>query len=219
MEEKEFKLKKAQKLFNIYIAIDLVILIISIMIPYLLIRLNQEVNGCGHHSFSSTGAGATFWIWGRSLGFTCLIWFGISTFRGYTTKKNAAKFKSMEKAKNLHCYETLITIIVLAFHIIFLVTSEPWRSLIRGSKVAHFSFFFFTLKIWTGIFYGVIMVGASILFFSLKNVRNLKRFGYKKMMWVHRIMLLFAIFLPIHIFLINTELWLITTGGDVGDDD
>ncbi|MFX1340167.1 MAG: hypothetical protein ACFFDK_16270 [Promethearchaeota archaeon] len=217
MEDRELKRKKALKLFNIYIAIDLVILILSIMIPYLLVRLNQEINGCGHHSFSSTGAGATFWIWGRSLGFTCLIWFFISIFRGYTTKINATKFKSIEKAKNLHCYEALLTIIILAFHIIFLVTSEPWRSLIRGRKVAHFSFYFFSLKIWTGIFYGIIMVGASMLFFSLKNIKNLKRFGYKKMIWVHRIMLLFSIVLIIHISLINTELWLMS--GEIGEAD
>ena len=217
MDDTEFKLKKTQKLFNIYIAIDVIILIISIMIPYLLVRLNQEINGCGHHSFSSVGAGATFWIWGRSLGFTCFIWFCISTFRGYTTKKNAAKFKSMAKAKNLHCYEVLLTITILAFHIIFLVTSEPWRSLIIGKNVAHQSFYFFTLKIWTGIFFGIIMVGSSILFFSLKNVKKLKKFGYKKMIWVHRIMLIFTIALAIHIFLINTELWLMS--GDIGGDD
>jgi len=208
---------KEKDWFIISISLDVVILILSIIIPYLLIRLNQQINGCNAHSFSNTGSGATFWILGRALGFTCFIWFCISTYRGYTTKKYAKLFHSMKKAKNLHCYEALITIVILAFHIVFLISSEPWRSLIRGRMVAHFSFGLFALKIWTGIIFGAIMVGTSILFFYLKDVKRLSKFGYTKMVWIHKLLLAFTIFLAIHMFLINTDLWLLFTGGSVGE--
>ena len=218
MTENQSEFKKGKDWFKIYIFIDIIILILSIIIPYLLIMLNQLINGCGHHGFSSTGPGAILWIWGRSLGFTCFIWFCITTYRGYTTKKKAKLFHSMQKAKNLHCYEALITIIILVFHVSFLLTSDPWNSLILGRMVAHFPFALFAIKIWTGIIFGAIMVGTSILFFYLKDVKRLKKFGYKKMIWVHKLLLVFTIVLAIHIFLINIELWLLLTRGNIGDD-
>jgi len=175
------ELNKSQNWYIIYILVDIIVLIFSIIIPYMFVMLNQQINGCSYHDFSGTGPGATFWIWGRALGFTCFIWFFITTYRGYTTNKIAKKFHSKNKAKNLHCYEALITIVILTFHVLYLLTSEPWRSLILGRNVAHFYFGLFVIKIWTGIIFGAIMVGTSIIFFYLKDVKRLKRFGYKKM--------------------------------------
>jgi len=218
MTDNQTELKKGKDWYKINIFLDGIILIFSIIIPYYLVFLNQQINGCGHHSFSSTGHNAIFWIWGRALGFTCLIWFCVTTYSGFITKKKAKLFHSMKKAKNLHCYEALLTIVILAFHVLYLLTSDPWSSLIRGKMVAHFPYALFAIKIWTGIIFAAIMVGTSILFFYLKNMKRLKKFGYKKMIWVHRIMLIFTIVLAIHIFLINIELWLMMTGGNVGDD-
>ena len=200
--------------FNI---LDVVVLILSIIIPVVLIFLNQAINGCGHHMFSDLGPGAYGWIWGRSLGFTCLIWFSYAMFKGFTVKKQAKLFGNMNKAKNWHCRTAIISIVILSLHIILLLATDPWRNIILARRVEHFPYSFYMVKIWTGIIFGVIMVGSSILFVYLRDITRLRKFGYKKMIWVHRIMLIFIILLAIHVLYINTEIWLATIAGSIDD--
>jgi len=204
--------------FSFFNLLDVIVLILSIIIPVVLIFLNQSINGCGQHMFSDLGPGAYGWIWGRSLGFSCLTWFCYAMFKGFTVKKQAKLFGNMKKAKNLHCRTAIISIIILLLHIILLIATDPWRNIILRRRVEHFPYIFYMVKIWTGIIFGIIMVASSILFIYLRDLKKLRKFGYKNLIWVHRIMLICVILLAIHILYINTEIWLATIAGNIDDD-
>jgi predicted ferric reductase len=142
------------------------------------------------------------------LGFTTLSWFILSSFQGFTTNKHAKLFHGKRKAKDFHCIGALITNIILGFHVLFLFISEPWRSVALAKNIEHYPYNLFLIKIWTGIIFAFIMIFVSILSFYLRDMKKLKKFGYKRFILVHRIMLILTIILVIHIFLINTELWI-----------
>ena len=195
--------------YKILLVVDLVILLISIIIPFYLIWLNHQLNGCFYHLPMSRGRRSNLsilWIFGRALGFSTLIWFIFSSFQGFTTNFHAKLFNGKKKAQDFHCIGAFITSMVLAFHILFLIISEPWYSVIFKSNIAHFPYLTFAIKIWTGIIFAIIMISVSILSFYLRDIQKLKKFGYKNFILIHRIMLIYAIMLVIHIFLINTEL-------------
>lgn len=211
--------KKVEKNWpGFFLGLDLAVLILSIVIPFVLIYINQATNGCGQHMFSDSGNGAYGWMWGRSLGFTCLIWFIYAMLKGFRTKKIAKAIHNMKTAKNIHCRTALISILILSLHIIVLVSSDPWKSIILYQRVQHFPYIYYALKLWTGIVFGAIMVISSALFVYLRDMNRLKTFGYKRFIWVHRIMLICAILLVIHVLFINTEVWLATIAGHIADD-
>ena len=199
---------KKKNWYKNFIYLDFLILFFSIIIPIFLINLNHQINGCYHHTSRSRGIDAILWILGRSLGFTTLIWFIISSYQGFTTNKHAKLFRSKKKAKDFHCIGALLTNIILGFHVLFLFISEPWRSVILSNRIEHYGFLLFRIKIWTGIIFAAIMIFVSILSFYLRDMKKLKKFGYKRFILVHRIMLLLTIILVAHILLINTELWI-----------
>lgn len=199
---------KRKNWYKRFIYFDILILIISIIIPLILIRLNHEINGCHHHTAGGRGIDAILWTLGRSFGFTTLIWFIISSFQGFTTNKHAKLFHSKRKAKDFHCIGAFLTNIILGFHVLFLLISEPWKGVIFRKRMEHFGDYLFRIKIWTGIIFALIMIFVSILSFYLRDVKKLKKFGYKRFILIHRIMLVLTIVLIIHIFLINTELWI-----------
>ena len=202
------KRKNKFSAFLIFIVIDLVVLILSIAIPFLLVSLNQS-DSCSEHIES---LGGSLWILGRTLGFTTLIWFIFTIIIGAKTKKIGKFFHSYQIAKNYHCINAFLTNIFFIIHVAVLLNSDPWGPLIFSGEYNHIPFPLFVVKIWTGIFFAVIMVGSSLMFFILRDIRILKKFGYKRFIRVHHIMLLLTIFLAIHIFLINTELMIIWWG-------
>jgi len=208
MENDKSISKKKKNWYKTFISLDVLILFFSIIIPLILIVLNHQINGCHHHTSRGRGIDAILWILGRSLGFTTLIWFIISSYQGFTTNKHAKLFHSKRKAKDFHCIGAFLTNIMLGFHVLFLFISEPWKSVILSKRIEHYAFSLFRIKIWTGIIFALIMIFVSILSFYLRDMKKLKKFGYKRFILVHRIMLFLTIILVIHILLINTELWI-----------
>jgi len=200
--------KKNKATILIFIVIDLVVLILSIVIPLILVSLNQK-ESCSEHI---ENLGGNLWILGRALGFTTLIWFIFTIIIGANTKKIGKLFKSYQKAKNYHCFHAFLTNIIFIIHVGVLLNSDPWGPLIFKGEYNHIPLPLFIIKIWTGVFFAIIMVGSSLMFYFLRDVRRLKKFGYKRFIRLHHIMLLLTVFLAIHIFLINTELMIIWWG-------
>lgn len=184
------------------IALQVIILIISIVIPLLLVNLNQS-SSCLHHIEEE---GGTLWIVGRAFGFTTLTWFIISSLYGINTKKLARYFKSYTKARDIHCLNAGITIGVFFIHFISLLSSEPWGNLIFEGEYNHIPYSLFMTKLWTGVFFGIIMFMVFISAFYFRDMNRMKKFGFKNFIKIHYIMLSLSIILGIHIFLINTEL-------------
>ncbi len=191
-----------------YILLDLIILGFSILIPIGLISLNQT-NACLHHIEES---GGTLWILGRALGFTTLTWVLITLYKGARSKIIAKKFDSYPKAKNYHCFSALLTNSIFITHVLVLLNSDPWGPLIFQGEYKHIPFGLFAIKLWTGIIFGGIIVAVTILFFYLRDMDRFKKFGYKRFIRIHYIMLISTLVLAIHIFLINTEVLVIFWG-------
>ncbi|MHA1107364.1 MAG: hypothetical protein ACTSPN_16860 [Promethearchaeota archaeon] len=205
--EKETTEKKSNKL-SLYITLDIILLILSIIIPFFLVNLNQT-GSCLHHIEDSDGS---LWIVGRALGFTTLIWFIISTIYGIRTKKLARVFKSYKKARDFHCLNAILTNIIFMIHVASLLLSDPWGALIFDGEYNHIPFPLFMTKLWTGIIFGIIMFSVSMSAFYFRDMNRMKRFGFKNFKKIHYIMLSLSILLGIHVFLINTELLVIFWG-------
>ncbi|MBN1216435.1 MAG: hypothetical protein JXA99_13475 [Candidatus Lokiarchaeota archaeon] len=197
-----------KNLYKRFLSIYFFFFIISIAIPLILVNLNQT-GSCLHHIEEE---GGLLWILGRALGFSTLIWFILSVYIGAKTKKLAKLFHSYPKAKNFHCISAFITNILFLAHIISLLISDPWGPLIFEREFNHMPFTLFLIKLITGIIFGSIMIITSIMFYYLKDIKKLRKFGYKKFIRTHQIMLIFTIVLAIHIFFINTEILIIFWG-------
>ena len=207
-KDEKVKNKKKGTWLPLFLILDLIILILSIAIPLNLISLNQDAS-CLHHIEDSGGSS---WILGRTLGFTTLIWFIYSAIKGAKTKKIGKLFHSYQKAKNYHCLSAFITNSINLVHFIALITSDPWGPLILEGESNHMPYNLFVTKFWTGVIFGIIMIITTIMFFYLRDVKRLSKFGYKRFIKVHHIMLLATIILAIHIFLINTEILVVLWG-------
>ena len=173
-----------------------------------LISLNQT-DACTHHFEDS---GGFLWIFGRALGFTTLVLLVTTLYKGATTKKIAKKLKSYQKAKNYHCFSALLTNIIFITHIGVLLSSDPWGPLIFENEYNHMPFGLFLTKLLTGVIFGLVMIGVTVLFFYLRDMDRFRKFGYKRFIKVHQIMLALTFILAIHVFLINTELMVIFWG-------
>lgn len=205
--EKQATKKKSSKI-SIYITLDIIFLILSIIIPYVLVSQNQT-GSCLHHIEDSEGS---LWIVGRSLGFSTLIWFIISTIYGIRTKKLARAFGSYKKARDFHCLNALVTNIIFIIHVASLLSSEPWGDLIFDGEFNHIPPPLFITKLATGIIFGVVMFFVNMSAFYFRDMKRMKKFGFKNFIRIHYIMLSLSILLGIHIFLINTELLVIYWG-------
>ncbi len=97
-------------------------------------------------------------------------------------------------------------------HVFLLLFSDPWGGLIFEGEYNHLPFGLFLTKLVTGVVFAGIMVAVTILFFYLRDMERFKKFGYKKFIRVHYIMLISSFILAIHIFLINTEIMVIFWG-------
>lgn len=198
---------KKINLFHFYLIIELIIVILSIIIPHNLIILIHRLYGCGHHS---GGADGDIWEWGRAFGWTALIWFIISSFQGFTINKHAKLFHKKKKARHLHCISSVLCILFFLLHVYCLVISEPWRSIFLLRDKAHFSYRIFQFKIGTGIYMAIIMTSVSLLSFAALDAKVMKKIGYKRFRIIHWIMIVSTVILIIHILYINTEIWIIT---------
>ena len=199
--------KKSSKLLY-FIILDIIILIISIVIPLVLVRLNQT-ESCLHHIEEGDGS---LWVLGRALGFTTLIWFIISTLFGIYTKKLVRVFGSNSKARDFHCLNASITIIIFLAHISSLLSSDPWGPLIFDGEYNHIPPALFMIKLWTGVIFGIVMFSVSFSAFYFRNMKNMKKFGFRNFIKLHYVMLSLSVILAVHIFLINTELLIIFWG-------
>jgi len=204
---KENSQSKSRKLF-LYIGLDNIFLILSIVIPLVLVGRNQT-GSCLHHIEDSEGS---FWVVGRALGFSTFIWFIISTFYGIRTKKLGQAFKSYQKARDFHCINAVITLTVLVIHVTSLLSSDPWGELLFDRESNHLPFPLFLTKVLMGIAFGLIMVSVSLSSFIFRDMKRMKRFGFKNFIKIHYIMLILSFLLAIHIFLINTEILVIMWG-------
>lgn len=202
------KTTKKNYKFLLFLIFEFIVLIISIIIPFILVYSNQSTS-CMHHLEDSEG---NLWALGRSLGFTTFIWFIISSLFGINTKKLARSFKSYKKARDLHCLNASITIIVFLVHVISLLTSDPWGPLIFDGEYNHIPYPLFMIKLGTGILFGIIMFFVFLSAFYFRDVKNMKKFGFKNFIKIHYIMLSLSVILAIHIFLINTEILVIMWG-------
>ncbi len=200
--------KNVSKMILLFIALDIIVLIISFILPYIFVSINQS-ESCLHHfeDFANNP-----WILGRALGFTTFIWFAFTVIIGANTKKIGKLFNSYQTAKNFHCLHALITSLIFVAHVVTLLNSDPWGPLIFRTEYNHLPFSLFVAKIWTGIIFAIVMIGTTIMFFYLRNVNRLKKFGYKRFIKIHHFMLLMTMILAVHIFLINTELMIILWG-------
>jgi hypothetical protein len=203
----EKAVKKTNKL-PYYVILEVILLIFSILIPYLLVNANQT-GSCLHHLEEDNGS---LWIVGRALGFTTFIWFLISTLFGIKTKKLAKAFGSYKKARDLHCLNAAITLIVFFVHVGSLLGSEPWGELIFDGEANHLPYPLFITKVLTGVLFGIIMASVSLSAFYFRDMSRMKKFGYKNFIKIHYIMLGLSVILGIHIFLINTEILIIFWG-------
>jgi len=204
---KQFLEDKKINLFLLYLIIELIIVILSVIIPHNLIILIHRLYGCGHHS---GGADGDIWEWGRALGWTALIWFIISSFQGFTMNKHAKLFHKKRKARYLHCISSVLCILFFLLHVYYLFISEPWRSIFLMRDKAHFSYRIFQFKIGTGIYMAIIMISVSLLSFAALDAKVMKKIGYKRFRIIHWIMIVSTVILIIHILYINTEIWIIT---------
>ena len=125
--------------FLIYLVIEIVIIYLSVVIPYEIIKTISRSYGCTHHTTGGREADGISWMRGRALGFTALTWFIISTFQGIFMNKHAKLFHKKKKARDLHCLSSFLCILFMALHVFFLLTSEPWRSIFLGLDRKHFS--------------------------------------------------------------------------------
>jgi len=199
---------KISSKFPYFIILEFIFLAISTIIPFLLVNANQT-QSCLHHLEDDNGI---LWVIGRSFGFTTFTWFIISTLFGIKTKKLAKVLKSYKKARDLHCLNATITIVVFVVHIGTLLGSEPWGDLIFDGEFNHIPYPLFMIKLWTGVLFGIIMVSVSVSAFYFRDLNKMKKFGFKKFIRLHYIMLSLSIILGIHIFLINTEILIIFWG-------
>jgi len=199
--------KKSSKLLY-FIILDIIILIISIALPLLLVSSNQT-GSCLHHIEEGDG---NLWILGRALGFSTLTWFIISTLFGIYTKKLARVFNSYSKARDFHCLNASITLLMFLVHISSLLSSDPWGPLIFDGEYNHIPSAMFLIKIWTGVIFGIIMVSISFSAFYFRSMKNMKKFGFRNFIKLHYVMLSLSVLLAVHIFLINTELLIIFWG-------
>jgi len=204
MEKSE---KKSAKL-PYFIVLVVILLVFSILIPFILVNANQT-GSCLHHLEEENGS---LWVVGRAFGFTTFIWFIISTLFGINTKKLAKVFKSYQKARDFHCVNAAITIVVFLIHVGSLLGSEPWGELIFDGKYNHIPYPLFITKLWTGVLFGIVMFSVSVSAFYFRDMKRMKKFGYKNFIKIHYIMLSLSVILGIHIFLINTELLIIFWG-------
>jgi len=200
--------QKGQNWYKKFLMIDLIVLVLSIIIPLILVSLNQA-SICDHH-IEDEGGGS--WLLGRALGFTTLIWFIFTSIKGARTKKIAKIFHSYPKAKNYHCLSAFLTNAINFIHFIALLASDTWGPLILEGESNHMPLGLFLTKFWTGVAFGIIMIITSLMFYYLRDIERLKKFGYKRFIKVHHIMLLATIILSIHIFLINTEILVLFWG-------
>lgn len=198
--------------FLIYLVIEIVIIYLSVLIPYEIIKDISRNYGCTHHTTGGREEDGISWMRGRALGFTALTWFIISTFQGIFMNKHAKLFHKKRKARDLHCLSSFLCILFMALHVFFLLTSEPWRSIFLGLDRKHFSTIIFQLKLQSGIIFGSIMVSVSILSLFTRKSKYMKKIGYKRFRVIHWIMMIFTILLIFHILYINTELWIMGFG-------
>jgi predicted ferric reductase len=189
-----------------------IILYLSIVIPYEIIKEISRSYGCTHHTTGGREADGILWMRGRALGFTALIWFIISTFQGIFMNKHAKLFHKKRKARDLHCISSFLCILFVFIHVYFLFISEPWRSIFLGLDRRHFSTRIFQLKIQSGIIFLVIMTSVSILSVITRKSKYMKKISYKRFRIIHWIMMVFTILLAFHIIYINTELWIMGYG-------
>jgi hypothetical protein len=199
--------KKSNKM-PFFIILDAALLVVSIIIPFILVKANQT-GSCLHHLSENNGI---LWIIGRSFGFTTFIWFIISTLFGINTKKLGRVFKSYNNARDLHCLNAAITITTFLIHIGTLLGSDPWGDLIFDGDYNHIPLPLFLTKLLTGVLFGIIMFSVSLSAFYFRDMEKMKRFSYKKFIKLHYVMLSLSIILGIHIFLINTEILIIFWG-------
>jgi len=194
------------QIFKKYFTILIFIYLLAIIVPYILVNLNHSINHCNHHTSPKNGLDGVLWILGRSLGFSLFISFVITSYVGYKMRPLAKKFHAMKKARFLHHFSSIITLLLLSIHVLALVFSEPWNSLIFEFEKNHFPLTIFLLKLWTGIIFGIMMTFLLIFFFLLREPKKMRKFGYKRFIFLHRVMMIATILLAIHIFLLNTEL-------------
>ncbi|TFG25871.1 MAG: hypothetical protein EU532_11205 [Promethearchaeota archaeon] len=208
---KEFLEQRNLTWFHLYLIIEFLILIPSILIPHYIIIQIHAIYGCGHHS---GGIDGDLWEWGRAFGWTALIWFIISSFQGFTMNKHAKLFhkRGKRKARDLHCISSFLCILFAFSHFYLLYISEPWRSIFFRSDREHFSFNIFQLKIGTGVYFAVVMTIVSILSMAARESKIMKIIGYRRFRIIHWIIMISTIILIIHILYINTEIWIITGG-------
>ena len=208
VEPKKTTKNMGNQKFIVFLIVEFFILIISIIIPLLLVSSNQT-GSCLHHFEESNG---TFWIIGRALGFSALIWFIISSLYGVYTKKLARFFKSYKKARDLHCLNASISISIFLAHVISLLSSDPWGSLIFEGETNHIPESLFIAKLATGVIFGIIMFSVFFSAFFFRDMKRMKKLGFKNFIRVHYIMLWLSLLLAVHIFLINTEILVIIWG-------
>ena len=198
--------------FLIYLLIEVIFLYYSIVIPHEIIKSISSEYKCKHHTTGGREIDGFSWMWGRSLGFTTLIWFIISTFQGIFMNKHAKLFHKKRKARDLHAISSVICIFFMFLHFYILLTSEPWRSVYLMTERQHFPYEIFHLKIYLGIVAGAVMVIVSILSVFARKPKIMKKIGYKRFKIIHRIMMIFTIVIIIHVIYINTELWIMGYG-------
>ena len=203
----EKPVKKSNKL-PYFVILVFILLVGSILIPFILVNANQT-GSCLHHLEEDNGI---LWVIGRSFGFTTFIWFIISTLFGITTKKLAQSFNSYKNARDLHCLNAAITIVVFLIHIGTLLGSEPWGDLIFNGEYNHIPYPLFLTKLLTGVLFGIIMVSVTGSAFYFRDMNKMKRFGYKRFIKLHYVMLSLSVILGVHIFLINTEILIMFWG-------
>ena len=204
--------KKRIPWYTIYLLVMVIILYLSIVIPYEIIKEISRSYGCTHHTTGGREADGILWMRGRALGFTALIWFIISTIQGIFMNKHAKLFHKKRKARDLHCISSFLCILFVFIHVYFLFISEPWRSIFLGLDRRHFSTEIFQLKIQSGIIFLIIMTSVSILSVITRKSKYMKKIGYKRFRIIHWIMMVFTILLAFHVLYINTELWIMGYG-------
>jgi predicted ferric reductase len=198
--------------FLVYLIIECIILYFSIVIPHEILKSIVRDYKCKHHTSGPWEIDGMEWMWGRSLGFTTLIWFIISTFQGIFMNKHAKLFHKKRKARDLHAISSFICIFFMFIHFIILLNSEPWRSVYLMTNKKHLPYEIFHMKIYLGIVAGTVMIIVSILSVFARNPKIMKKIGYKRFKIIHRIMMIFIIVIIIHVVYINTELWFMGYG-------
>ncbi len=206
------KAKKKIPWFLIYLLIECILIYLSILIPHEIIKTISYDYSCKHHTTGAWAVDGEFWMWGRSLGFTALIWFIISTVQGIFMNKHAKLFHKKKKARDLHCISSIVCIFFMVLHLSILLISEPWRSVYLMTERRHFPYEVFHLKIQLGIVAGTVMTIVTILSAFARKPKIMKFIGYKRFKIIHRIMMAFTIAIIIHVLYINTELWIMGFG-------